>query len=64
MWVNKFHDETETASFPDNPIAHDSVVRYLEAPRSVCIHVAERRRDGTCAQRRSASPATILISRK
>jgi mycolipenoyl-CoA---2-(long-chain-fatty acyl)-trehalose mycolipenoyltransferase / long-chain-acyl-CoA---trehalose acyltransferase len=44
MWVNKFHDETTmTASFPDNPTAHDSVARYLEAMRSVCIRVAEGR---------------------
>lgn len=44
MWVNKFHDETTmTASFPDNLIAHDSVARYLEAMRSVCIRVAEGR---------------------
>ena len=44
MWVNKFHDETTmTASFPDNPIARDSVAWYLEAMKSVCIRVAEGR---------------------
>jgi mycolipenoyl-CoA---2-(long-chain-fatty acyl)-trehalose mycolipenoyltransferase / long-chain-acyl-CoA---trehalose acyltransferase len=44
MWVNKYHDETTMmASFPDNPIAHDSVARCLEAMRSVCVRVAEGR---------------------
>jgi mycolipenoyl-CoA---2-(long-chain-fatty acyl)-trehalose mycolipenoyltransferase / long-chain-acyl-CoA---trehalose acyltransferase len=44
MWVNKFHDETTmTASFPDNPIAHDSVARYLVAMKSACVRVAEGR---------------------
>jgi mycolipenoyl-CoA---2-(long-chain-fatty acyl)-trehalose mycolipenoyltransferase / long-chain-acyl-CoA---trehalose acyltransferase len=44
MWVNKFHDETTmTASFPDNPIAHDSVAQYLEAMKSVCVRVGEGR---------------------
>lgn len=44
MWVNKFHEETTvTASFPNNPIAHDSVVRYLEAMKSVYVRVAEGR---------------------
>jgi mycolipenoyl-CoA---2-(long-chain-fatty acyl)-trehalose mycolipenoyltransferase / long-chain-acyl-CoA---trehalose acyltransferase len=60
MWVNKFHDETTmTASFPDNPIAHDSVARYLEAMKSMCIRVAEGRgemahsRNGAQLQRQS-----------
>ena len=44
MWVNKFHDETTmTASFPDNPIAHDSVARYLEAMKFVFLRAAEGR---------------------
>ena len=58
MWVNKFHDETTmTASFPDNPIAHESVARYLEAMKSVCVRVVEGRgemahsRDGAQLQR-------------
>jgi hypothetical protein len=32
-----------TASLPANPTAHDSVARYLEVMRSVCIRVAEGR---------------------
>lgn len=44
MWVNKFQNETTvTASFPNNPIAHESVARYLEELRSVCVQVAEGR---------------------
>lgn len=44
MWVNKFHEETTvTASFPNNPIAFDSVLRYLEAMKSVYLAVAEGR---------------------
>lgn len=46
MWVNKFQQETTvTVSLPNNPIAHDSVVRYLEAMKSVYVRVAEGRSD-------------------
>jgi mycolipenoyl-CoA---2-(long-chain-fatty acyl)-trehalose mycolipenoyltransferase / long-chain-acyl-CoA---trehalose acyltransferase len=46
IWVNKFHEETTvTASFPNNPIAYDSVVRYLGAMKSVYLRVAEGRRE-------------------
>ncbi|MGB9222569.1 MAG: polyketide synthase, partial [Mycobacterium sp.] len=42
MWVNKFQNETTvTASFPNNPIAHESVARYLAAMKSVYVRVAE-----------------------
>ncbi|KAA1250591.1 acyltransferase [Mycobacterium simiae] len=42
MWVNKFQNETTvTASFPNNPITHESVARYLEAMQSVYLSVAE-----------------------
>ncbi|WP_281374044.1 condensation domain-containing protein [Mycobacterium vicinigordonae] len=44
MWVNKFHEETTiTASFPSNPIAYESVARYLETMRSVYVRAAEGR---------------------
>lgn len=44
MWVNKFHEETTvTASFPSNPIAYESVARYLETMKSVYVRVAEGR---------------------
>ncbi|OOK66699.1 trehalose-2-sulfate acyltransferase papA2 domain protein [Mycobacterium kansasii] len=46
MWVNRFHEETTvTASFPDSPIAHESVRRYLDAMKSVYVRVAEGRSD-------------------
>lgn len=42
MWVNKFQNETTiTASFPNNPIAHESVARYLEEMKSVCVQVVD-----------------------
>jgi hypothetical protein len=48
LWVNKFqHETTVTASFPNNPIAHESVARYLEAMKSVYVRVAEGRTDGS-----------------
>jgi hypothetical protein len=35
IWVNRFENETTlTLSFPDNPIARDSVTRYIDATRS------------------------------
>lgn len=41
MWVNKFQNETTvTASFPNNPIAHESVTRYLQVMKSVYARVA------------------------
>ncbi|WP_204803189.1 condensation domain-containing protein [Mycobacterium riyadhense] len=44
MWVNKFHEETTvTASFPSNPIAHESIARYLETMKSVYLQVAAGR---------------------
>jgi hypothetical protein len=29
--------------FPDNPIARESVIRYVDAVKSVCVRVAEGR---------------------
>lgn len=44
MWVNRFHEETTvTASFPSNPIAYESVTRYLDTMKSVYLRVAEGR---------------------
>ncbi|MHA7651301.1 condensation domain-containing protein [Mycobacterium sp. ML4] len=44
LWVNKLHEETTvTASFPSNPIAYESIVRYLDALKSVYLRVAECR---------------------
>ncbi len=44
IWVNKFHEETTvTATFPSNPIAYESVARYLDTMKSVYLRVAEGR---------------------
>jgi hypothetical protein len=52
MWINKFHEETTvTASFPDNPIARESVSRYLETMKSVYVRIA----DGRCEMARTGA---------
>lgn len=44
MWVNKFHEETTvTASFPSNPVAYESIDRYLQTLKQVYLRVAEGR---------------------
>jgi len=44
MWVNRFGKGTSvTMAFPNNPIARESAIRYLEAMRSVYVRVAEGR---------------------
>jgi hypothetical protein len=46
MWVNRFGNGTSvTVAFPNNPIARESVTRYIEAMRSVFVRVAEGRAD-------------------
>ncbi|HKP40607.1 condensation domain-containing protein [Mycobacterium sp.] len=40
MWVNRFGNGTSvTVAFPNNPIARESVARYLEAMKSVFVRV-------------------------
>jgi mycolipenoyl-CoA---2-(long-chain-fatty acyl)-trehalose mycolipenoyltransferase / long-chain-acyl-CoA---trehalose acyltransferase len=55
MWVNRSEDETTvTVMFPDNPIARESIVRYLDAMKSAYVRAAEGRRgSGTLCRRRS-----------
>lgn len=44
IWVNRFHEETTvTASFPSNPIAYESISRYLDTMKSVYLRVADGR---------------------
>jgi len=44
MWVNRVEEETSiTVFFPDNPVARDSVTRYVDAMKSVYTRVAEGR---------------------
>jgi len=42
MWVNRFqHETTVTVLFPDNPVARESIDRYLGAMKSVYARVAD-----------------------
>lgn len=42
MWINRFGNGTSvTVAYPDNPIARESVTRYIEAMKSVYVRVAE-----------------------
>jgi mycolipenoyl-CoA---2-(long-chain-fatty acyl)-trehalose mycolipenoyltransferase / long-chain-acyl-CoA---trehalose acyltransferase len=44
MWVNRFGKGTSvTVAFPNSPIARESIARYVEAMKSVCVRVAEGR---------------------
>jgi hypothetical protein len=45
--------------FPDNPIARESVIRYIEALKSVCVRVAEGR--GAVAPRRNGARARLHL---
>jgi hypothetical protein len=51
MWVNRFQRETTvTVLFPDNPVACESVARYIEAMKSGYAGVANGRRSCTFAR--------------
>jgi hypothetical protein len=42
MWINRMHDGTQlVVSYPDNPIARESITRYAEAMKSVFERVAD-----------------------
>jgi hypothetical protein len=43
MLVHRFHETAVTVIFPKNPVAHESVARYLAAVKSVCARVADGR---------------------
>jgi hypothetical protein len=44
MWVNRSEQGTTiTVAFPDNPIARESIVLYLDALKSECVRVARGR---------------------
>ncbi|WP_297595512.1 condensation domain-containing protein [Mycobacterium sp.] len=41
MWVNRFEGRTTlTVAFPQNPVARDSVERYIRALKTTCLRVA------------------------
>jgi 2-O-sulfo trehalose long-chain-acyltransferase len=50
MWVGRFRQETRVmVLFPNNPIARESVARYIAAMKSVFVRVADGRRRATFA---------------
>jgi hypothetical protein len=50
MWVNRLQQETTvTAVFPNNPVARESVGRYIAAMKSLHVRVADSPRSGTFA---------------
>jgi mycolipenoyl-CoA---2-(long-chain-fatty acyl)-trehalose mycolipenoyltransferase / long-chain-acyl-CoA---trehalose acyltransferase len=58
MWVNRFGNGTSiTVAFPNNPIARESVTRYVEAMKSVYVNVADGR--GAAVLADSASPYAV-----
>jgi hypothetical protein len=55
MWVNRSEKGTTiTVAFPDNPIARESIVLYLDALKFACARVASGR---TVARRPMPVPA-------
>jgi hypothetical protein len=50
MWIGRFRHETRVmVLFPNNPIARESVTRYIAAMKSVFVRVADGRRRVTFA---------------
>lgn len=55
MWINRFGNGTSvTVAFPNNPIARESVTRYIEAMKAVFVRVA--------AGRGEMAPETDLVA--
>jgi len=64
MWVNRFdHETTVTVLFPDNPIARESVARYIEAMKSMYVRVACGRRSRTFAHSAALANRADLAAR-
>jgi len=53
IFVHRFADTTVTMVFPDNPVARESVTRYLDTMKAVCTGVADGRRNLSGAARPS-----------
>jgi hypothetical protein len=48
MWIGRFRHETRVmVLFPNNPVARESVTRYVAAMKSVFVRVADGRRRAT-----------------
>jgi 2-O-sulfo trehalose long-chain-acyltransferase len=58
MWVNRFEQETTmTVLFPDNPVACESVARYIEAMKHTFARVVYGRLSRTCVHSRASLTA-------
>ena len=65
MWVNRFQQETTvTVLFPNNPLAWESVARYIEAMKSVYARAADGRRDPTLAYSRPTANRAAAAARR
>ncbi|MGV0660690.1 condensation domain-containing protein, partial [Mycolicibacterium pulveris] len=59
MWINRFGNGTSvTLAFPNNPIARESVTRYVDAMKAMFVRVADGR--GELA----ASPELVGVTQK
>jgi hypothetical protein len=57
MWVNRTeHGTTVSVAFPNNPVARESIVRYVDAMKSAYVSVAE----GSFASASFANMAQLL----
>jgi hypothetical protein len=41
LWVNRFEDTSVTVMFPDNPVARQSVSRYIAVMKSIYLRIAD-----------------------
>ncbi|PQM44467.1 Trehalose-2-sulfate acyltransferase papA2 [Mycobacterium talmoniae] len=65
MWVNRFgNGTTVTMAFPDNPIAEESVLRYIDAMKAVYLRVADGGGEAPAAEPCAALRAGGLVSSK
>lgn len=64
MWVNRFEDETTlTVAFPQNPVARDSVERYIRALKATCLRVVEHGAGVVPNRRRLAAAVNAAAAR-
>lgn len=64
MWVNRFEGETTlTVAFPQNPVARDSVERYIRALKAMCLRVADHGAAAVPNRRRLAAAVNASEAR-
>jgi hypothetical protein len=65
MWVTRLQNETRvTVLFPDNPIARESVARYIEATKVTYARVVSGRRSHVFAHARAPFNHADLAGRR